>query len=342
LLPDESESVITIIKKYKFLLLLFVLLAGMVIFLMLKNGSSRKIMAAEKKGFDWRLPDTVSIPHSPAGELIRYGLELVRNTSYYIGPKGTVATLTNGMNCQNCHLDAGTKFWGNNYGAVFSTYPKFRERSGRMETINRRITDCLERSLNSISADSNSHEVKAIFAYLQWLGSNVPKKIKPEGSGIEDIEFLDRAADSVKGSIVFAANCQSCHAADGNGVLNAPGSSYIYPPLWGMNSYTTTAGLYRISRFAGFVKNNMPFGATSDARQLTNEEAWDVAAFVNSKPRPNKVFVTDWPNISSKPMDYPFGPYTDGFSAEQHKYGPFLRIKKQKQLMEVSLKVEGK
>jgi thiosulfate dehydrogenase len=27
--------------------------------------------------------------------------------------------ISNGMNCSNCHLDAGTKAWGNNY-IIFS------------------------------------------------------------------------------------------------------------------------------------------------------------------------------------------------------------------------------
>ena len=59
---------------------------------------------------------------------------------------------------------------------------------------------------------------------------------------------------------------------------------------------------------------------------LTDEEAWDVAAFVNSQPRPKADLKKDWPNISAKPVDHPFGPYTDGFSEEQHKYGPFQPI----------------
>jgi thiosulfate dehydrogenase len=35
----------------------------------------------------------------------------------------------------------------------------------------------------------------------------------------------------------------------------------------------------------------------------------------------------DWPDASKKPFDHPFGPFADGFSAEQHKYGPFGPIK---------------
>ena len=104
------------------------------------------------------------------GELIWYGHELIANTSIYLGPKGTVMQISNGMNCQNCHLSAGTKPWGNNYGAVFSTYPKFRDRSGSIETIYKRVNDCFERSLNGESLDTGSKEMQAIYAYIKWLG----------------------------------------------------------------------------------------------------------------------------------------------------------------------------
>jgi len=75
----------------------------------------------------------------------------------------------------------------------------------------------------------------------------------------------------------------------------------------------------------------MPFGTTHKNPQLTDEEAWDVAAFVNSQPHPEKFFKYDWPDIKTKPVDYPFGPYADGFNEEQHKYGPFAPIKKAKE-----------
>ena len=75
----------------------------------------------------------------------------------------------------------------------------------------------------------------------------------------------------------------------------------------------------------------MPFGATYINPQLSNEEAWDVAAFVNSQPRPHKNWDSDWPDITKKPVDYPIGPYTDGFTEWQHKYGPFEPIKRKKE-----------
>ncbi len=287
----------------------------------------------------WRGWNKYQIPESDT--MIRYGRELIENTSYYLGPKGIIAQLTNGMNCQNCHLDGGTVPWGNNYGAVASLYPQFRARSGGMETIVKRVSDCMERSLNGIPVDSNSKEMKAIIAYMHWLGDDVPKKHKPKGSGIMDISLLDRAADPQKGKLVFINKCQRCHGPDGQGQKNPEDYGYIYPPLWGINSFNTAAGLFRISRFAGYVKNNMPNKEVEYHNpQLTDEEAWDVAAFVNSQPRPSKVFKEDWPDISKKPFDHPFGPFADGFSEEQHKYGPFKPIKKARE--EIEQKKAGK
>jgi thiosulfate dehydrogenase len=282
----------------------------------------------------WAAPDSSRIPHSKEGDLIRYGRLLIANTSDYFGPHGTISRGANGMNCQNCHLDAGTKPWGNNYGGVFSTYPKFRERRGAVETVVQRVNDCFQRSLNGTALDSNSYEMQAILAYMKWLGANIAKGKKPPGSGIQQPVFLNRAADPQKGELVYVSKCQRCHGPDGQGMLRPPDSTkYLYPPLWGVHSYNTGAGLYRLSRFAGYVRDNMPFGASYHSAQLTDEESWDVAAFVNSKPRPTKVFKKDWPDISLKPFDHPFGPYTDSFSEQQHKYGPFGPIQKAKQMM---------
>lgn len=280
-----------------------------------------------KEGVDWTAPDSSQIPFTGDGELIRYGRDLVANTSFYLGPKGKIAAITNGMNCQNCHLEAGTRLWGNNYSGVFSTYPKFRERSGTIENIYKRVNDCIERSLNGHPIDTNSREMQAISKYINWLGQNVPKNKIPVAAGIRTISFLDRPADPVKGKLVYVQSCLRCHGAEGGGLLNEDSTKYIYPPLWGGNSYNTGAGLYRITRLAGYVKDNMPFDAPRIARHLTNEESWDVAAFVNSRPRPQKEFRNDWPDISGKPIDHPSGPYTDSFSASQHKYGPFEPIR---------------
>lgn len=274
----------------------------------------------------WSPPATNEIK-SDKKELIAYGKELILHTSLYFGEKGKLGFTTNGMNCQNCHLDAGTKVFGNNYSAVAATYPKYRARSGTIENIYKRVNDCFERSLNGTTLDTSSKEMSAIVEYIYWLGSNVEKGNKPNGSGLKDLAFLDRAADPVKGKEVYVSKCQSCHQANGLGILNADKTTYTYPPLWGDKSYNDGAGLYRVSNFAKFVKCNMPLGATHEQSQLTDEEAWDVAAFVNSQPHPHKDTKKDWPKLHEKPVDHPFGPYADGFSEKEHKFGPFKPIK---------------
>ncbi|MGL6266945.1 MAG: c-type cytochrome, partial [Chitinophagaceae bacterium] len=180
-------------------------------------------------------------------------------------------------------------------------------------------------------------EMKAIIAYLHWLGDEVPKGTKPKGSGIMELPYLSRAADPAKGKVVYQAKCKVCHGNNGQGQPNTEGYGYTYPPLWGRNSYNSGAGLFRIVRFAGFVKNNMPFGQVDFHNpQLSNEESWDVAAFVNSQPRPQKDLSKDWPDISKKPVDHPFGPFADGFSEQQHKYGPFGPIVKEREKVSIN------
>jgi thiosulfate dehydrogenase len=276
----------------------------------------------------WRAPDVSTIPKGEEGALIHYGKQLIEHTASFLGPSGSVATISNGMNCQNCHLKAGTLPFGNNYSAVASTYPKFRERSGSIESIEKRVNDCLERSLNGQSLDSTSREMRAVVAYINWLGKEVPKNVKPKGAGLAELKCLDRAADPMKGKMVFEQHCVRCHGANGEGLREEKNSvEWKYPPLWGDGSYNYGAGLFRLSRFAGYVKMNMPNDLANYQKPvLTDEEAWDVAAFVNSMPRPSKDISMDWPVISSKPFDHPFGPYADSFTETQHKLGPFNPI----------------
>lgn len=280
----------------------------------------------------WEAPAESTIPKGIEGEEILYGKDLIANTAKYLGPKGSVAAISNGMNCQNCHNDAGKKPWGNNYSAVYSTYPKFRARSGTKETIVKRVNDCFERSLNGKPLDSTSREMRAIKAYLKWLGSDVKSGEKPAGVGLQKLTFLDRSADINKGAAIYDAKCMSCHGKNGQGLLSTDQIVYTYPPLWGKNSYNDGAGLYRLGNFASFVKNNMPFGVSYLNPQLSEEESWDVAAYVNSQPRPHKNQTKDWKDISQKPIDFPFGPYADKFSEKQHKYGPFKPIDEEQKL----------
>ena len=320
---------------YGSLLLLFAIL-GLLVFDQRSIGTEQstdsiQVFVAPDTNFNhvWTAPSDWRLMYLDSSErdLVKYGRELIAHTSEYLGPKGSVLQTSNGMNCQNCHLNAGTQPWGNNYFAVQSTYPKFRARSGTKENQIKRVNDCFQRSLNGKALDSTGREMRAILAYIKWLGNDVEKDKIPRGSGIFKLKGMKRACDPSKGLEVYVAKCQSCHQADGGGLLAENGKSYTYPPLWGKNSYNHGAGLFRISNFAGYVKYNMPQGTTYEKPVLTDEEAWDVAAYVNSMPRPSKDLSMDWPKISKKPFDHPFGPYADPFSEEQHKFGPYKPIK---------------
>jgi thiosulfate dehydrogenase len=301
---------------------------------------SKKYVEEAKKVEYWNAPDVSTIVDSVQKKQIEYGRELIAHTAIYLGPNGSVKKISNGMNCQNCHLDAGTRVFGNNYGSVASLYPKFRNRSGAIENIYKRINDCLERSLNGKAIDTLSQEMQAMQAYLNYLGSNVSKGVKAQGSGFKDLGFLNRAADPVKGKEIYISKCLSCHMANGEGQISSTKVEYKYPPLWGQHSYNDGAGLYRISNFAKYVKYNMPWGVHYDNPQLSDDEAWDVAAFVNSQPRPHKIVPLDWPDIKTKPVDHPYGPYVDSYNEKQHKYGPFKPIQEEiEQIQKTSKKI---
>ncbi len=324
-----------IIRLFNVLIVIFcmvILLLGVTLLLrynpsVFESHESLITKAAEvQKPKLWQAPDTATIPKDKEGKRIRYGRELIAHTSDYLGPNGKVMNISNGMNCQNCHLEAGTKPFGNNYGSVASMYPKFRARSGKLESIVKRVNDCIERSLNGTSLDSLSEEMKAIVAYITWLGKDVPKGEKAAGSGLVEMKWLDRPADPVAGKKLYLQKCLICHGYSGEGQRLSANSHFIYPPLWGENSFNTGAGLFRISNLSRYIRANMPNGSTYDSPMLSEDQAWDIAAYVVSLPRPEKKFKQDWPKIETKPVDHPFGPYADGFSEEQHKYGPFREI----------------
>lgn len=331
--PDSIKKLVLLVKVVTVLFCLSLLLVTIAFLLHLDpaflESSPEEITAKVEPAIDlWIAPELSSLPNSEEGQEIQYGHDLIARTSSFIGPLGTVSLKANGMNCQNCHLEAGTKPFGNNFGSVASTYPKFRNRSGSIESIERRVNDCLERSLNGDAIDSLSKEMRAIVAYIKWVGKDVQQGKLAEGSGLYKIEWLDRAADKKGGRKLYLQKCQVCHGNTGEGQRLTANGNYLYPPLSGDQSFTTAAGLFRISNFSRYIYANMPHGATFKNPILTPEESWDIAAYVLSLPHPNKVFPDDWPRLKAKPVDHPFGPYEDSFSEEQHKYGPFEPIEK--------------
>ena len=81
--------------------------------------------------------------------------------------------------------------------------------------------------------------------------------------------------------------------------------------------------MHRVLTAARFIKARMPLGEPT----LTDDEAFDVAAYINAQPRPQMANIeADYPDKTTKPVDNPYGPFADDFPLEQHKYGPFQPI----------------
>lgn len=232
-------------------------------------------------------PSLETIPGDERGAKIRYGYQLVANTQEHA--RGYVG---NALNCANCHLDAGRKLHAAPYVGLMSVYPEYRSRNASMSTIEDRLDQCFERSLNGRALPPGSREKEAIAAYIAWLSEGVPVESAGEWRGFLKLTPT-RAPDPENGRALFAVKCTVCHGVDGQGTATAP-------PLWGPRSFTIGAGMARASLAAGFIKANMPLG---QGGTLTDDEAYDVAAFIVRQPRPDfPGKVNDWPK-GGKPAD---------------------------------------
>jgi thiosulfate dehydrogenase len=286
--------------------------------------------------FSMKLPHVPladSIPNSPLGVEIRYGRDLIVDTAKYIGPQGIAGNfLGNGMDCQNCHLDAGTRPFGGSFIGTHIRYPQFRERNQSVIILGERINQCIQRPHNGRPMPLDSRESKAIQAYIMWLGSNNIKSNSVTASTLPRIPEIGRPADPVRGQQVFQTHCVSCHGSNGEGLKDASGKKYQYPPLWGKDSFSIGSSMNRVRIAASFIYYNMPYGlATWDKPYLKLEDAYDVAALINDptrSPRPIVDTSKDYfQDLSSKPVDCGYGPYADPFSEVEHRFGPWEKIK---------------
>jgi thiosulfate dehydrogenase len=278
-------------------------------------------------------PDISALPTNDSGNQIRYGNQLILHTAYFLGPEGTIGKhLGNKMNCTNCHLEAGTRLYGLNFYNTYARYPQYRGRENAILSLEDRVNNCIERPHNGVAISKESKEMKAIVAYMKWLNQNASNI--PEVKNHKDLvlNLPDRPANPDRGAVIYASNCSSCHGADGQGLMNADSSSYVYPPLWGKDSYQSGSSMHRVLKSARFIKANMPHKlAMWNNPVLTDEQAIDVAAFINNDKihkRPSKKGINtgDYPLYKMKPIDYDLGPYEDTFSQVQHKFGPYKPI----------------
>jgi thiosulfate dehydrogenase len=279
----------------------------------------------------WTPPDIAKVADDPFGKLVKYGHALFTDTANEIGP--TVSDPArrfsgNNLACQNCHLQGGTQPYAMPLVGVWGQFPQYRAREGAVDTIGERINGCMERSMNGRPLPLEGREMRAFSTYMRWLSTGIPDSAKLKGAGTLRIKEPERGADLGRGADVFSQMCAACHGADGLGQRAQTGAGYQFPPVWGPDSYNNGAGMSRILTAAAYAMHNMPIGTTFDAPVLTDEQAYDVAGFIISHKRPEKANLDkDFPVRLQKPIDTPYGPYADGFSQEQHKYGPFAPIR---------------
>jgi thiosulfate dehydrogenase len=222
------------------------------------------------------------IPTGPLGVAIRRGQALLLATR-----ESLPAAVGNRLRCVSCHLDAGRRPVGSWVG-TFARYPAYRARSGTVETIEFRVNDCFRRSMNGTALDPAGPDMRDIVAYLAFLSRGVAVGPPEAGAGNRLQKWAAFTADTTAGARVYAGVCAKCHGEGGQGGVAAP-------PVWGAGSYNIGAGMARVRTAADFIRNNMPFDQPGT---LSDQQAFDVAAFVNARPRPD---------FAGKERDWPAG-----------------------------------
>lgn len=216
------------------------------------------------------------LPDNAYGKLVQEGRAIFVDTQKYAADY-----VGNGMNCTNCHLDQGRKansapLWG-----AYPMYPAYRKKNNKVNSYAERVQGCFQFSMNGKPPAADSHVINALTAYSYWLSTGAPTGQELPGRAYPEVPQAKGGYDIAKGREVYAAQCAVCHGDDGQG--QKAGDGYVFPPLWGRDSFNWGAGMHRINTAAAFIKENMPLGK---GRTLSDDEAWNVAAFMNSHERP--------------------------------------------------------
>ena len=221
-------------------------------------------------------PAESTLPDGDYGKVIRLGekvfMETGKYASRYVG---------NNLNCVNCHLDAGRKANSAPLWASFIHYPAFRSKTGKVDTLASRIQGCFEFSMNGKAPPVDDEIMTALQTYAFWMAKGAPVGTPVPGSGYPKLKKPAQPADYARGEKVYAQNCALCHGADGLG--QRVGDKQVFPPLWGPKSFNWGAGMHQLANASGFIQANMPLGKGGT---LSEQDAWDVAIFMNSHERP--------------------------------------------------------
>ena len=228
-----------------------------------------------------------SLGQSALSDEIRRGFRIFTDT-----PRESPTFAPGGMSCSNCHMNAGQREKSLPLVAVAGMFPEYNRRSGRLFSLEDRVTDCFLRSENATGATAaltelpttTSRDVLAVSAYLTWLARDSTVGQNPPWRGQNTIAPaalipVDRL-DPRKGEAIYGDRCVACHGSDGQGVMVGDKKA---GPLWGPGSWNDGAGAARVYTLAGIIRYAMPY---LDPGNMTDEDAQQLAAFIDSKPRP--------------------------------------------------------
>lgn len=205
------------------------------------------------------------------GEVVAYGRELILHTRKHLRPY-----VTANMDCAACHVNAGTKARGGSFVGIAAQFPQWNKRAHRVITLQDRLAECFLYSMNGHPPAYQSREMVAMVAYITDLSRGIPIGTGPDSAFRLAHITAPKPVDRASGGNLYAQRCASCHGAGGGG-------NDTYPPLWGARSFNAGAGMHRVETMASFIRYNMPQNAPGS---LTDQQAFDVAAFVLSHKRP--------------------------------------------------------
>lgn len=255
-----------------------------------QSAPAQSAVAQSPRGVPMPSRDPDALKDAPYDKAVRDGLDLLQNTRVRL-PKN----VGNRLSCTNCHLDLGRRAGAAPWVGVHALYPQYRSRTGGIDTLEDRINDCFERSLNGKALPVDGPEMKAMITAMAWLSTGVPVGQAVAGRGVPPLKPVE-APDVNRGKKLYAKHCSCCHGAKGQGTPEVP-------PLWGAESFNVGAGMARQWTAASFIRANMPLG---QGGTLSAREAQDLAAFVLAQPRPDfPAKDKDWP-AGGKPPDCPY------------------------------------
>jgi thiosulfate dehydrogenase len=256
-------------------------------------GAGPVLVAAAPVSVPLTIPGDSSLQQGPLGDAVRYGERIVNDTQAVVA-----AYAGNGLTCSNCHINGGRVAYAAPFAGLTGDFPEYRARTGRVESLEERINDCFLRSMNGRAVPPASAEMIGLLAYIAWLSQGVPTGAEVKGRGFQSIQSPS-PPNASRGAALFGERCAACHGADGQGTHGA-GRTYVFPPLWGPDSFNSGAGMARLSIAAAFVQAKMPLGAGGT---LSDQQAFDLAAFLTAKPRPAFASgMSDWPK-GDAPVD---------------------------------------